>query len=153
MKLSKFCGEELISLDLKAKSKEEAIRELVALAARSKLVKDEKELLSAVLEREKLVTTGVGYGVAFPHAKTTATRGVVIVFGRSKSGLDFEAMDKKPVYLFFLIAAPEDAIGAHLNVMAQLSFIMKDEKNRRRFLDVKSPGELLETLDKASDGG
>lgn len=151
MKLSKFCGEELINLDLKSKSKEEAIRELVALASRSKLVKDEKELLSAVLEREKLVTTGVGYGVAFPHAKTRATRGVVIAFGRSKSGLDFEAMDKKPVNLFFLIAAPEDAIGAHLNVMAQLSFIMKDEKNRKRFLDVKNPGELLETLDKSTE--
>ena len=153
MKLSKFCGEELISLDLKAKSKEEAIHELVALAARSKLVKDEKELLSAVLEREKLVTTGVGYGVAFPHAKTKATRGVVITFGRSKGGLDFEAMDKKPVHLFFLIAAPEDAIGAHLNVMAQLSYIMKDEKNRKRFMEVKSPGEVLEALDKAAEGG
>ncbi len=153
MKLSKFCGEELINLDLQSKSKEEAIRELVTLAARSKLVKDEKELLSAVLEREKLVTTGVGYGVAFPHAKTKATRGVVIAFGRSKSGLDFEAMDKKPVQLFFLIAAPEDAIGAHLNVMAQLSFIMKDEKNRKRFMDVRSPGEVLEALDKAAEGG
>ncbi|MGH8003830.1 MAG: PTS sugar transporter subunit IIA [Limisphaerales bacterium] len=153
MKLSKFCGEELIHLDLKAKSKEEAIRELVALAARSKLVKDEKELLAAVLEREKLVTTGVGYGVAFPHAKTKATRGVVIAFGRSKGGLDFEAMDKKPVSLFFLIAAPEDAIGAHLNVMAQLSFIMKEEKNRKRFMEVKSPGEVLEALDKAAEGG
>ena len=151
MRLSKFCGEELINLDLKSKSKEEAIRELVTLAARSKLVKEEKDLLSAVLEREKLVTTGVGYGVAFPHAKTKSTRGVVIAFGRSKSGLDFEAMDKKPVHLFFLIAAPEDAIGAHLNVMAQLSFIMKDEKNRKRFLEVKSPGELLEALDKATD--
>ena len=153
MKLSKFCGEELIALDLKAKAKEEAIRELVALAARSKLVRDDKELLSAVLEREKLVTTGVGYGVAFPHAKTKATRGVVIAFGRSKNGLDFEAMDKKPVHLFFLIAAPEDAIGAHLNVMAQLSYIMKDEKNRKRFMEVKSPGEVLEALDKAAEGG
>ena len=153
MKLSKFCGEELIDLELKAKFKEEAIRELAALAARSKLVKDEKELLSAVLEREKLVTTGVGYGVAFPHAKTKATRGVVIAFGRAKGGLDFEAMDKKPVHLFFLIAAPEDAIGAHLNVMAQLSYIMKDEKNRKRFMEVKSPGEVLEALDKAAEGG
>lgn len=153
MRLSKFCGEELITLDLKSKSKDEAIRELVGLASRSKLVKDEKELLSAVFEREKLVTTGVGYGVAFPHAKTKATRGVVIAFGRSKSGLDFEAMDKKPVHLFFLIAAPEDAIGAHLNVMAQLSYIMKDEKNRKRFLEVKSAGEVLDALDKATEGG
>ncbi len=151
MKLSKFCGEELIRLELQSESKNEAICELVNLAARSKLVRDEKELLSAVLEREKLVTTGVGYGVAFPHAKTKATRGVVISFGRSKNGIDFEAMDKKPVYLFFLIAAPEDAIGAHLNVMAQLSFIMKDEKNRKRFAEVKSPGEVLEALDKAAE--
>ena len=151
MKLSKFCGEELIHLDLQSKSKDEAIHELVNLAARSKLVRDEKELLSAVLEREKLVTTGVGYGVAFPHAKTKATRGVVIAFGRSKNGIDFEAMDKRPVYLFFLIAAPEDAIGAHLNVMAQLSYIMKEEKNRKRFLEVKSPGEVLEALDKATE--
>ena len=152
MKLSKFCGEELIELDLKGKTKEEVIRELVAVAARSKLVKDQKELLTAVLEREKLVTTGVGYGVAFPHAKTKATRGVVIAFGRSKPGVDFEAMDKKPVHLLFLIAAPEDAIGAHLNVMAQLSYIMKDEKNRKRFMEVKSPGEVLEALDKATEG-
>jgi fructose-specific phosphotransferase system IIA component len=152
MKLSKFCGEELLELDLKGKSKEDVIRELAAVAARSRLVKDEKELLTAVLEREKLVTTGVGYGVAFPHAKTKATRGVVIAFGRSKSGVDFEAMDKKPVHLFFLIAAPEDAIGAHLNVMAQLSYIMKDEKNRKRFMEVKNPGEVMEALDRATEG-
>jgi fructose-specific phosphotransferase system IIA component len=152
MKLSKFCGEELIDLDLKGKNKEDLIKELTALAARSKLVKDQRELLTAVLEREKLVTTGVGYGVAFPHAKTRATRGVVIAFGRSRGGVDFEAMDKKPVNLFFLIAAPEDAIGAHLNVMAQLSYIMKDEKNRKRFLEVKSPGEVLEALDRAAEG-
>jgi len=151
MKLSKFCGEDLITLDLKAKAKDEAIQELVGLAAHSKLVKDEKELLSAVLEREKLVTTGVGYGVAFPHAKTRAARGVVIAFGRSKTGVDFEAMDKKPVNLLFLIAAPEDAIGVHLNVMAQLSFIMKSEMNRKKFMEVKSPGELLEAIDKATE--
>ncbi len=152
MKLSKFCGEELIELDLKSKTKEEAIRELVILASHSKLVKDQKELLSAVIEREKLVTTGVGYGVALPHAKTKAVRGVVLAFGRAKQGIDFETMDKKPAHLFFLIAAPEDAIGAHLNVLQRISFIMKDEKTRARFLELKSPGEVLEALDKDSVG-
>jgi mannitol/fructose-specific phosphotransferase system IIA component (Ntr-type) len=104
-------------------------------------------LLKDVLEREKLVTTGVGYGVAFPHAKTRSVRGIVIAFGRSKQGIDFDAMDKKPVQLFFLIAAPEDAIGAHLNVMARLSYIMKSEGNREKLLDIKSAKELLEMLD------
>jgi fructose-specific phosphotransferase system IIA component len=147
MKLSKFCGEDLISFDLKGKTKNEIIEELVNLTSRSKLVKDKDEVLKAVLEREKLVTTGVGYGVAFPHAKTKAIKGIVIAFGRSKSGIDFDAMDKKPVHLFFLIAAPEDAIGAHLNVMARLSYLMKSEKNRDALMKISSPRELLELLD------
>jgi len=147
MKLSKFCGEDLISFDLKGKTKNEIIEELVSLASRSKLVKDKDEVLKAVLEREKLVTTGVGYGVAFPHAKTKAIKGIVIAFGRSKTGTDFDAMDKKPVHLFFLIAAPEDAIGAHLNVMARLSYLMKSEKNRDVLMKISSPRELLELLD------
>src|SRR4030067_504376 len=147
MKLSKFCEEDLISFDLKGKTKEQIISELVDLTSRSKLVKDRQELHKAVVEREKLVTTGVGYGVAFPHAKTKAVKGIVVAFGRSKAGVDFEAMDKKPVYLFYLIAAPEDAIGAHLNVMARLSYIMKNEKVREKLMKSQSPKELLDVID------
>jgi fructose-specific phosphotransferase system IIA component len=147
MKLSKFCEEDLISFELKEESKNEVISELVDLASKSKLVKDGSELLKDILEREKLVTTGVGYGVAFPHAKSKAVKGIVIAFGRSKKGVDFDSMDKKPVHLFFLIAAPEDAIGAHLNVMARLSYLMKSEKNRDKLMKSKSPKELLEILD------
>jgi fructose-specific phosphotransferase system IIA component len=147
MKLSKFCGEDLISFELKAEAKEGVIKELVDLTSKSKLVKEPDQLLKDILEREKLVTTGVGYGVAFPHAKSKAVRGIIIAFGRSKKGIDFDSMDKKPVYLFFLIAAPEDAIGAHLNVMARLSYLMKSEKNRDKLMKTKSPKELLEMLD------
>lgn len=147
MKLSKFCEEHLIAFDLAGTTKNAVIEELVELAAKSKLVKDKEQLLKDIITRENLVTTGVGYGVAFPHAKTKATRGIVIAFGRSDQGVDFEAMDKKPVNLFFLIAAPEDAIGAHLKVMAHLSFLMKSEKNREKMMNVKSPGELLQIID------
>jgi fructose-specific phosphotransferase system IIA component len=147
MKLSKFCGEDLISFELKSQTKDEAIRELVDLAANSKLVKDPQQLLQDILERERLVTTGVGYGVAFPHAKSKAIRGIIIAFSRSKKGVDLDYIDKKPVQLFFLIAAPEDAIGAHLNVMARLSYLMKSEKNREKLMKTKSPKELLEVLD------
>lgn len=147
MKLSKFCEEQLISFDLAASNKNEVIEELVELAGSSKLVKDKSLLLKDIITRENLVTTGVGYGVAFPHAKTKATKGIVIAFGRSDKGVDFEAMDKQPVHLFFLIAAPEDAIGAHLKVMAHLSYLMKSEKNREKLMTVKSPGELLQIID------
>jgi len=147
MKLSKFCDEKLVTFDLKTKTKNDVIEELVDLAATSSLVKDRDELLRDIIHRENMVTTGIGYGVAFPHAKTKATKGIVIAFGRSQEGIDFEAMDKKPVHVFFLIAAPEDAIGAHLNVMARLSYIMKSEENRQQLMSVNSPGELLAIID------
>ncbi len=147
MKLSKFCEEDLVSFDLKADNKNDAIKELVDLASRSNMIRDRDEVLRAVQEREKLVTTGVGYGVAFPHAKTRALKGIVIAFARSDEGIEFQAMDKKPVSLFFLIAAPEDAIGAHLNVMARLSFLMKSEKNREKLLNARTAGEVFMVLD------
>lgn len=146
-KLSKFCDENLVRFDLKSKSKDKVIEELVELAAASKSVKDQSLLLKDVVEREKLVTTGVGYAVAFPHAKTKSVRGIVIAFGRSKEGVDFEAMDKRPVQLFFLIAAPEEAIGAHLNVMAKLSHLMKSQENRDRLLQAEVWEEVAEVLD------
>lgn len=149
MKLSKFCEEELMIFDLQGQTKDEIIKELVALASQSSMVRDAEELLRAVVEREKLVTTGVGYGVAFPHAKTRAVKGIVIAFGRSEVGIDFGSMDKKPVHLFYMIAAPEDAIGAHLNVMARLSYIMKSEKNRERLMRAKTAGEVMLILDSA----
>jgi mannitol/fructose-specific phosphotransferase system IIA component (Ntr-type) len=138
-----------MNFDLQGQTKADVIKEMVDLTAQSSLVRDREELLAAVFEREKLVTTGVGYGVAFPHAKTRAMKGIVIVFGRSEVGIDFEAMDKKPVHLLMMIAAPEDAIGAHLNVMARLSYIMKSEKNRERLMRAKTAGEVMLILDSA----
>lgn len=147
MKLSKFCDESLVKFNLDATTKDEVIAELVALAATSNMIKDHDQLLEDVRERENLVTTGVGYGVAFPHAKTRSAKGIVIAFGTSKKGINFDAMDHKPVNLFFLIAAPEDAIGAHLNVMARLSYLMKAEDNREKLLAATSPGDVLALMD------
>ncbi|MBN1211285.1 MAG: PTS sugar transporter subunit IIA [candidate division Zixibacteria bacterium] len=147
MKLSKFCDENLVIFNLKATKKDEVIEELVTLAAGSNMIKDHDELLKDVKDRENLVTTGVGYGVAFPHAKTRSAKGIVIAFGRSDKGIDFDAMDHKPVNLFFLIAAPEDAIGAHLNVMARLSYLMKLGENRDKLMKASSPGDVLALMD------
>jgi fructose-specific phosphotransferase system IIA component len=147
MKLSKFCDETLISFNLKSKAKDDVIEELVNLVATSPMVKDRDELLTDIIERENLVTTGIGYGVAFPHAKTKAVKGIVIAFGRCSEGIDFDAIDHKPVQLFFLIAAPEDAIGAHLNVMARLSYMMKSEENREKLMKAISPGDVLALMD------
>jgi len=147
MKLSKFSEENLIVFDLKSNEKEGVIEELVELVNSSNMVTDKNTLLKDIKERENLVTTGIGYGVAFPHAKTKSVKGIVIAFGRSNNGIDFEAIDHKPVFLFFLIAAPEDAIGAHLNVMSRLSYLMKSEENRQKLMKATSQGEVLELID------
>lgn len=148
MRLSKFCDENLVVFNLGSKTKGEVIVALVDLAASSTMIKDRDQLLKDVREREELVTTGVGWGVAFPHAKTRSAKGIVIAFGRHDKGLDFDAMDHKPVHLFFLIAAPEDAIGAHLNVMARLSYLMKSADNRTKLMEATSPGDVLSLIDK-----
>ena len=147
MKLSMFCDENLVVFNLKSRTKSEVIEELVDLAGSSNMITDRDALLKDVREREELVTTGVGYGVAFPHAKTRSAKGIVIAFGRSEEGIDFDAMDHRPVRLFFLIAAPEDAIGAHLNVMARLSYLMKSEENRNKLLQASSQGDVLALID------
>lgn len=146
MKLSNFCSRDLISFDLRGTAKEDILKELSDLLGKSKLIKDKDQLFQAILEREKLVTTGVGYGVAFPHAKTKSAKGIVIAFGRSNNGVEFDAMDKKKVQLFFAIAAPDDLIGTHLNVMARLSFLMKDKKNRDILLQTGDPQEVLDLI-------
>ena len=91
--------------------------------------------------------SGIGFWTFSRFISAVLTGGEGMGQPRTWCEIDFEAMDKKPVHLFFLIAAPEDAIGAHLNVMARLSFLMKSEENRQKLLNVKSPGELLSILD------
>lgn len=147
MKLSKFCDERLVSFNLEAKTKEGVIKELVELLGTSPMVKDADQLLADIQARESLVTTGIGHGVAFPHAKTKSVKGIVIAFARSNQGIEFDAMDHKPVHLFFIIAAPEDAIGAHLHVMSQLSFLMKQDAVREKLMKVTSPGDVLVLMD------
>ena len=114
MKLSKFCDETLVEFALEGTTKDAVIEELVELVSKSNMVTDSKALLADIKERENLVTTGVGYGVAFPHAKTKAVKGIVIAFGRSEAGIDFDAMDHKPVHLFYLIAAIGEGRGMGL---------------------------------------
>ena len=147
MKLSKFCDETLVTFNLTSTDKSSVIEELVNLVATSKMVKDRDQLLADIKEREELVTTGVGYGVAFPHAKTKSVKGIVIAFGRCSEGIAFDAMDHKDVFMFFLIAAPEDAIGAHLNVMARLSYLMKSADNREKLMNAASPGDIIAMMD------
>ena len=151
MKLSTFTEAKLVDLALAVGSKDEILSSMARLIAKSPGVADGARFLTDVRAREELVTTGVGYGVAFPHAKSTAVRNVVFAFARTTEGVSFDALDSNPVRLIFLIAAPKEPepSGVYLNLMARLSFLMRDEKNRSALLAAESVGAVFGILDSA----
>jgi PTS system fructose-specific IIC component len=149
MKLSSFTDARHIDLAVPAGTKEEIISSMVGLLRRSPHVADVETFRIDVLAREELVTTGVGYGVAFPHAKSAAVKEVVFAFGRTTEDADFGALDGRPVRLIFLIGAPKrlEPSRVYLNLMARLSFLMKDQGNRDLLLGTDSVREVLALMD------
>jgi len=146
MNLSQFCRSELVNFSLESTTKKEVIREMVKLAAQSELVLDEEKLYQDTMEREKLLSTGIGFGVAFPHARTEAVKGLVIAFGRSDAGIDFDALDGAPVHMLFLVAVPKHELTTHITVIAQLSLILKEPVNREKLMNAVFPQEVIDLL-------
>jgi len=127
IKLSSLLQEKLINLELKGKNKKEIIEELVELVARSSKLKNKKAFLKSILEREKLGSTGIGNGVAIPHAKSKVVRDFVLVFARKDGGIDFGALDGERTYLFFSLASPEEEVGGHLKILSEIARLIKDK--------------------------
>ena len=103
-----------VALDLKGKKKPEILTELVELLSGSGLVKEPKHLIRELVKRERLSSTGIGDGIAIPHTLTERAERTVMAFGRKRGGVKFDAVDKQPVYLFFLLVGPKGAYTAHL---------------------------------------
>ncbi|KPL08176.1 hypothetical protein AMJ85_08675 [candidate division BRC1 bacterium SM23_51] len=131
-------------VDLKAETKEAALRELVSLMATSKCVLEKEALLRAILEREKTLSTGVGIGVAVPHAMIPEVTDFVIAIGRSHRGIEFDALDEKPVLIIVMIAASDKhSRGEYLKVLARLMQKLRNKEFRRKVMFAKSPREIL----------
>ncbi len=129
-------------IDLQSTTKDQALKELVDVMATSPLVTDPKALLDKILEREKLISTGVGIGVALPHVKIPSVRDFVIAIGRSQRGLDFQSLDDKPVHIVVMIGSNDSQSGEFLKLMAKVVLRLKDKEFRRRVLLAKSPAEI-----------
>jgi mannitol/fructose-specific phosphotransferase system IIA component (Ntr-type) len=114
MKITEFLDVKGIHLDLRANEKHDILKELVDVLAEVKDIGDKKLILKALLERESLGSTGIGQGIAIPHGKTDKVKELISVLAISKQGVNFEALDGEPVYIFFLLVAPKDAAGPHL---------------------------------------
>ena len=126
MKVTEFLDVKGIKLDLQASEKQDILKELVDVLADVKDIGDKKLILKALLERESLGSTGIGQGIAIPHGKTDKVKELISVLAISKKGVNFEALDGEPVYIFFLLVAPKDAAGPHLKALAQISRMLRD---------------------------
>jgi fructose-specific phosphotransferase system IIA component len=126
-KLYSLLNEKVIDLDFKEKNKPKLITALVDLLSKSGKLKNKKSFLRSILEREKLGSTGIGNGVAIPHAKSGSIKGFALAFAKSQGGVDFGALDGEKVYLFFILASPVEPIGEHLKILAKISYLIKDK--------------------------
>lgn len=131
-------------IDLKATTKEDALRELVDVLATSPDVTDKEELLNAIFEREKVISTGVGIEVALPHVKIASVKNFVIAIGRSHKGIDFESLDDKPVYIVVMIGANDKQAGDFLKVLARLVLKLKNRSFRKQVMFAPNPKRIKE---------
>ncbi|MGO0905045.1 PTS fructose transporter subunit IIABC [Clostridioides difficile] len=148
MKIIDLLDEKSIKLNLESKNKSEVIEELVDLVANSGNLNDKENYKKAILAREELSTTGIGEGVAIPHAKTTSVTKACIAAAVSKEGIDYESFDGSLSNLFFMIAAPDGANNTHLEVLSRLSTILMDEDFRNKLINSTSAREFKEIIDK-----
>lgn len=148
MKITELLSENTILLNIAGNQKEETIDQLVDVLFKAGKISDQAEFKAAILKREEQSTTGIGDGIAIPHAKTKAVKEAAIVFGKSASGVDYESLDGKPSHLFFMIAAPEGANNTHLEALARLSGMLMKAEVRYELLKATSAEEVLETINR-----
>jgi PTS system nitrogen regulatory IIA component len=133
MRILDTLKETAIIPELSATDKKGVLEELTGPVAEESGV-DQEQMVRVLLERERLGSTGIGEGIAIPHGKLKSLDTLLVGFGRSLKGVDFEAIDGKPAHLFFLLMAPENSSGTHLRMLARISRLLKDGTFRQRLM-------------------
>ena len=146
MKITELMNKDLIIPMLVAKTKKEALKELVDCVVKKESKVDSTELLRVLLEREELGSTGIGDGIAIPHGKIKKIENLIVSFGRSPDGVDFQSMDGKPTHIIFLLIAPENSAGIHLKALARISRLLKDSAFRRNIMGANTSQEIYDII-------
>jgi fructose-specific phosphotransferase system IIA component len=145
---------ELLTLDrikipLEATTKDELLRELVQVVSNAKRGNEQEEILRAVRERESVLSTGIGHGVAIPHGKSAAVSELRMAAGRVAQPVEFDALDGQPVELLFLLVGPETAAGPHIKALSRISRLVRKDEVRQRLISAHDAGEFFRTLQEA----
>ena len=146
MRISELLQKESIALGRKPQDKADAIGQMVELLAKSGSLEDKKKFKQAILERERLSTTGIGEGIAIPHGKSSAVKRAALAAMVVPQGVDFASADSAPVHLLFMIAVPEEGAELHLEVLERLAAMLMDKDFRKRLTAAKDAAEFLHIL-------
>lgn len=141
MKLSDILQRDAIIADLKSTNKQGIIKEL-AIAVSKAAKTESKEIEKVLLEREELGSTGIGGGIGIPHGKLRSINSIIVGFGRSIKGVEFDSLDNRPVHIFFLLITPENSTGLHLRVLAQVSKLLKNHDFKENLIKAESIDEI-----------
>jgi len=146
MKLSDILKSDFIISNLTGKNKASVLQELIDFLKNKNVVNDIEGLHNALIEREKLGSTGIGENVAIPHAKSGELDQILTLFARSTEGVDFESLDQKAVNFVCLVVAPSNSTGHHLKALARISRLLKNKELRQAILDATSAEEIYSAL-------
>jgi len=142
MKISELLKPDKIIPELRNTIKKEVINELIDLFKDDEKVLNLEAVRSIVLEREKIMSTGVGKGFAIPHGKTNYVKETIVAFGKTREPIDFEALDDQPVRLIFLLVGKEDMVAAHIKLLSRISRMMNDDSFRENLLKASTAEEI-----------
>lgn len=146
MRIMDILNKDCIIPELRSKNKKEVLEELTGALLNSKANLDKEALVAVLLERERLGSTGIGDGIAIPHGKVQDLDELVLSFGRSTEGIEFDSMDGRPTHLFFLLIAPENSAGIHLRALAKISRLLKSGQFRQRLLEAETSEALFQVI-------
>lgn len=146
MKITEILKPDFIISELKATDKKGTLTELSCFLKEKGAIENQQALNNALMEREKLGSTGIGENVAIPHAKCDEIQHIITLFGRSKKGIEFESLDQKPVYFICLLLAPTNSTGQHLKALARIARLMKSKKLREEILDAQDEKKIFSLL-------
>lgn len=147
MKITDLLSKETIKLNLESETKADVLNELATILENAGKLNDLDGFLAAVKARENEFSTGIGKGIAIPHAKIDAVKLPSLVFAKSDNGIDFDSADKKDSHLFFLIAVPEKSSNEHLKILSKLSRSLMHDELRESLMNAGSKEEILQLLD------
>lgn len=144
---------DLLRVDFSARTKDDALRQIAAIAATSPLAAaiGEEEIHAKLAEREASVSTGIGGEIAIPHARMAGLEDFVVFILVSPKGIDFEALDKKKVHIFFVVLAPEDRVNDQLKILASISRALSQSNLKKELLHTRTPAILRETIARVSE--